>query len=131
MTGKLVYATELREGSYVKIDGAPCVVRKMDVSKTGKHGASKVRIEAVGILDDKKRITVMPGHERLEIPLIEKKKGQILSINKEEKKASIMDVETFETTIVSIPEELNDKLQEGMEVEYWTIEEQNIIKRIF
>ena len=55
-------------------------MRSIRIKKTGKHGASKVRIEAIGILDDKKRVIVKPGHEKIEIPLIEKKKGQILNL---------------------------------------------------
>lgn len=62
----MINVTEVKVGSYVMIDGAPSIVKKIDISKTGKHGASKARIEAVGIIDEKK-IVVMPGHERLEV----------------------------------------------------------------
>jgi translation initiation factor 5A len=124
MVYKLVGATELRTGSYVIIDNAPCVVRKIDTSKTGKHGASKVRIEAVGLIDDKKRITVKPGHERLEVPIIDKRRGQVLSINDT---ATIMDTETFET-FDNV--KLGDvEISEGDNVEYWVIEGIKLIKR--
>src|SRR3989344_7551352 len=119
--------TELREGSYILIDGAACIVRKMDVSKTGKHGASKVRIEAIGVLDDKKRVIVKPGHEKVEVPLIEKKKGQILTIELD--KANIMDIDSYETLEVKLPEEMKEQLKEGDQIEYWDVEGERIIKR--
>ena len=125
MVYKLVGATELKLGSYVIIDNAPCVVKKVDKSKTGKHGASKVRIEAVGLIDGKKRITVKPGHERLEVPMIQKRRGQILSMNGG--KVTIMDVETFET-IDDV--QLGDvEVSEGDTAEYWVVSNAKIIKR--
>lgn len=127
MALKLVNATELRKGSYVIIDGSPCEVRKIDISKTGKHGHAKARIEAVGIIDEKKRVIVKPGHEKVAVPLIEKKKGQVLAVNA---KASVMDIESYETIEVTIPEEIKGRLKEGMQVEYWSIEGQSIIKRM-
>ncbi len=126
MVLKLVIMTELREGSYMLIEDVACVVRKMDVSKTGKHGASKVRVEAIGVLDGKKRVIVKPGHEKVGVPMIEKKKGQILSVGE---KASIMDIESYETLEVLIPEELKGQLAEGDQIEYWNVEGINIAKR--
>jgi len=127
---KLINATELRVGTFILIDNSPCVVKSMDVSKTGKHGHAKVRLEAVGVIDGKKRVMVMPGSERLSVPLIEKRKAQVLSVNKQEKKANIMDLESFETLFVQISNDLIEDIQEGSQVEYWDIENQKIIKRL-
>jgi len=127
MTLKLVNATELRKGSYVIIDDVPCEVIKIDISKTGKHGHAKARIEALGIIDDKKRVIIKPGHEKMAIPLIEKRKGQVLVVNA---KANVMDMESYETVEVAVPDEIREKLKEGMQVEYWNIEGQRVIKRI-
>lgn len=124
---KLINATEAKAGSYIIIDNAPCVVKSIDISKTGKHGASKARIEAVGLIDDKKKIIIAPGHERLAVPMIEKRRGQILSIGEH---ASIMDLESFETLDVMTPPDLKDQLREGIQVEYWDIEGKKIIKRL-
>jgi translation initiation factor 5A len=125
---KFVSATELKEGSYAIIEDAPCVIRKIDLSKTGKHGASKVRIEAVGVIDDKKRIIIKPGHEKMAVPLIEKKKGQVLSIG--EVTVTLMDIESFETLEIKYPEELKSELKEGLQVEYWDVEGARIVKRV-
>ncbi len=127
MVYKLVEATSLKEGNYAIIEDAPCIVKRVDISKTGKHGASKVRIEAIGLIDGKKRIVVMPGHERVGVPLIIKKRAQLLAIKND--KADIMDTETFETFTVAIDEEVRNEIKEGDNVEYWDIEGVKIIKK--
>ncbi|MFH0832011.1 MAG: translation initiation factor IF-5A [archaeon] len=124
---KMVFVTELREGNYVIIEGAPCIVKNIEISKTGKHGHSKARFDAIGLVDNKKRVVLLPGHEKLDVPLVEKKRGQVLSISD---KASIMDLESFETIEVAIPPEMKDEIQSGTQVEYWDIEGQKVIKRI-
>ena len=125
---KFINAVEAKPGTYIIVDNAPCVVRSIDISKTGKHGSSKARIEAIGVIDDKKRVVVKPGHEKFAVPLIEKKKGQVLSIDGD--KANLMDIESFETLVVAIPSELKETIKEGIQVEYWNVEEQKMIKRV-
>jgi len=127
MAFKLINATEVKDGAALVIEGNPCTVKSVDISKTGKHGASKVRIEALGILDNKKRVVVVPGHERFEVPLIKKSKGQILNI--QGNKASIMDLESFETLEVNIDQGVLGTVKEQDNVEYWDIDGQKIIKR--
>ena len=127
MSFKIINATEAKPGISILIDGAPCTVRSQDISKTGKHGHAKCRMEAIGIFDGKKRVLVVPGHERMEIPLNEKKKAQILSVTGE--RASVMDLESFETLDMEI--ETGVEIGEGDQVEYWKINEQRIIKRKF
>ena len=127
MSFKIITATEAKVGTNIIIDGSACTVKSMDVSKTGKHGHAKVRIEAVGILDGKKKVIVVPGHERLEVPHIEKRKAQILNVSG--KNANIMDLESFETLDVEIEEGIT--VGEGDQVEYWKIKDSKIIKRKF
>lgn len=127
MVFKLINATEAKVGTNIIVDGTPCVVKKMDVSKTGKHGHAKVRIEAVGLIDGIKKVFVVPGHDRLEVPLVEKKKAQVLSVS--ENKANVMDLESFETFELDVPEELRENIKENVNVEYWDIEGTKIIKR--
>jgi translation initiation factor 5A len=125
---KLIDAHSVKVGTTINVDGQPCVVRTIDISKTGKHGASKCRIEAVGIIDDKKRVVAVPGHERFEVPMIDKRKGQILSVAGN--KASLMDLETFETIEIEIDEEMQKALKDNDNVEYWEIEGRKLIKRV-
>ncbi len=130
MTLKLITAHEARPGATVLIEGHACIVRSNDISKTGKHGASKCRIEAIGIIDDKKRVVAVPGGERFEVPLIEKKKAQILSITSDNAMANVMDLESFETLDLPIIEEIRGTLKPEDQVEYMIIDEKiKIIKR--
>ena len=127
MAFKLIHAVEARPGATILIDDVACVVKSNDISKPGKHGHAKCRIEAVGIIDGKKKVIAMSGHDRLDVPLINKNKAQVLSVMGD--KASIMDLESFETLEVPIIEELKGQLKEEDQVEYWDIEGIKIIKR--
>ena len=127
MVLKIINATEARVGTNIIVDGTPCVIKSIDVSKTGKHGHAKCRIEAVGIITGTKKVFVVPGHDRLEVPNVEKRKAQVLS--KSNGNVNLMDLESFETLEVECPEEMRNELKEGDSVEYWDVEGQKIIKR--
>jgi len=129
MAFKLINATEARPGAAIIVDGVSCIVRSNDISKTGKHGHAKCRIEAIGIIDGKKKVFVTGGHERMDVPMINKNKGQVLNITGDT--ASIMDLESYETLdSVPIMEDVKEAgLAEGDQVEYWDIEGSKIIKR--
>ncbi len=130
MATKLITAHEARTGATILIEGNACIVRSNDVSKTGKHGASKCRIEAIGVLDGKKRIVAVPGSERFDVPLIEKKKAQVLSITPNGEMANIMDLETFETMDLPIMEEAKGTFNPEEQVEYMIVDERiKVIKR--
>ena len=128
MTTKQSEASGLKIGGYVIFDGVACRVNKIDTSKTGKHGHTKCRIEAVGLVDDRKIIKLMPGSEKVEIPIVEKSNAQVLSINGDY--ANVMDAETYETFDIKIPEELKDEVKEGSEVVYWIVLNDKIIKQV-
>ena len=126
MVLKIINATEARPGTNILIEGEPYTVKKIDISKTGKHGHAKARIEAIGIINQQKKVFVVPGHERFEVPMVDKRKAQVLSIAN---KVSIMDLENFETMEIDCPEEIKSELKENSNVEYWDIEGKKIIKR--
>jgi len=127
MVLKIINATEARVGTSILIEGNPYTIRKMDISKTGKHGHSKCRIEAVGIISGQKKVFVVPGHERFEVPMVDKRKAQVLSTG--ENTISVMDLESFETIDVPCSEEIKSTLEANDNVEYWDIEGQKIVKR--
>ncbi len=128
MVLKIINATEAKTGANIIVDGIPCTVRSVDISKTGKHGHAKCRFEAIGMINGQKKVFVVPGHERLEVPLVEKKKGQVLS--KSDGKVSLMDLESFETIEVPCPdEEVFSELEENGNCEYWNVEGEKIVKR--
>lgn len=126
MVLKIIEATQAKVGTNIIVDGVPCVIKSVDVSKTGKHGHAKCRIEAVGIITEQKKVFVVPGHERLEVPMVDKRKGQVLSIGNN---ISVMDLENFETLEVACPEEIKPELEVNSNVEYWDVEGERIIKR--
>ena len=126
MVLKIINATEAKVGTNIIVEGMPCTIKKIDISKTGKHGHAKCRIECSGIISESKKVFVIPGHDRLEIPLVEKRKGQVLSVGY---KVSIMDLENFETLEVECPDEIKSELGENDNVEYWDVEGEKIIKR--
>ena len=118
----------LQKGSYIVLDDAACKVVDIQVSKPGKHGHSKIRLSAIGIIDNKKRIVVMPGHDNVEVPIIEKKNAQVLSI--QGNIANVMDSETYENFDMEIPEELKANVVEGVNVLYWVILDKRVMKQV-
>lgn len=107
---------ELKENRYIIIDDEPCKIVSITTSKPGKHGEAKARIEAIGIFDNQKRSVVYPVRHKVAIPIIDKRTAQVISVMGS--KAQLMDLETYETFEIEIPEELKDKIKEGKEVEY-------------
>jgi len=128
MVARVIEATEMRVGTFLMIDGIAHQVKKMDTSKTGKHGHTKVRFEAINAFSGKKKVMVVPGPDKFEVPMINKKTGQILSVS--ENSVSIMDSETFENLDLEIPEELKGVVVDGASVEYWDIEGEKLLKRV-
>ena len=118
----------LKEGNYVVIDGVASIVTGTQTSRPGKHGHAKVRMEGVGIIDGKKRVIVMPGHDKIECPIIDKRNAQVLSITGN--MANVMDSETYETFDLEIPEDLKDQCVEGTTVLYWIILEDKLMKQV-
>ena len=107
---------QLKEGGYIVIDDEPCVIVSMSVSKPGKHGAAKARIDAIGIFDEQKRSIVQPVTAKIYVPIVERKKAQVISVTGDV--VQLMDLETYETFELTIPEEFKDKIEAGKEVVY-------------
>ena len=125
---KMVGANQIQKGSFILLGGIACKVVDVEISKPGKHGHTKVRISAMGLVDDKKRIEVMPGHDNVEVPIIEKRNAQVLSVQGDT--ANVMDSESYETYDLKIPEEFKGQIKEGMSVLYWDIMNEKVIKQI-
>ncbi|MFH1850307.1 MAG: translation initiation factor IF-5A [archaeon] len=128
MTTKLVSIGTLQKGNYIVIDGVACRTTDTQVSRPGKHGHAKVRLSAVGLIDAKKRVIVMPGHDNVEVPVIDKKTAQVLSIHGDT--ANVMDSETYETFDLAIPTELKGEVIDGCNVLYWVIMDDKVMKQV-
>ena len=107
---------ELKVNRYIIIDEEPCKILSIQMSKPGKHGEAKARLEAIGLFDGQKRSIVHPVTHKVRVPMIDKRRAQILSIH--ENKAQLMDLETYETFELEVPEELRGSLQSGQEQMY-------------
>lgn len=125
---KQVSVGSLQKGNYCIVDGVASKVVDLQVSRPGKHGHAKVRLTAVGLLDDKKRVAVMPGHDNIGAPVIEKKSAQVLSISGDI--ANVMDAETYETFDLKIPSELKSECVEGCNILYWIILNDKVMKQV-
>ena len=121
-------AGSLQKGNYVVMDGAACIVSEVNISRPGKHGHAKVNFSGVGLLDGKKRNAVMPGSDNVDVPIVDKRNAQVLSLHGPS--CSVMDSETFETFDLDIPRELEDDVKEGVTVLYWVILGDRVIKQI-
>ena len=128
MVLKIINATEAKAGTVILIDDEPYSVRSSDISKTGKHGHSKCRMEALHVFEGKKKVIVVPGHERFEVPNVEKKRAQVLSVG--ERTASVMDLENYETVDIEYHKDLKEQLKEEKQVEVWDIEGKKMIMRV-
>lgn len=128
MVLRLINATGAKPGTTILVDGEACTVRSNDVSKTGKHGASKCRIEAISVFTGKKKIVAVPGDTRFDVPNVEKRKAQVLSVT--ESTVSIMDLESFETLEIPFMEEIKEQLAPEKQVEYWDIEGKKVVMRV-
>jgi translation initiation factor 5A len=110
----------LKVGSYVVVENEPCRIVSYTKSKPGKHGSAKARVVAIGVFDGVKRSFVKPVNAQVEVPVIEKRSGQVIAFLPSA--VQVMDLETYEIFETPMPEEdLKNKLSSGIEVEYWRI----------
>lgn len=128
MSKKTVGVNTIKVGSFIIIDDVACKVTSCDSSKSGKHGHAKFRIVAIGLLDEKKREIVMPSGDNVEVPIIEKKTAQVLSVSGDV--ANVMDVETYETFDLKISEEFKGQVVEGAQVLFWIILGEKVLKQV-
>ena len=116
MAKKVVEVKTLKVGKYVILDGEASKIVNIQTSSPGKHGAAKARVDAIGIFDNQKRGIVKPVDTKIDVPIIDKRTAQVLSLMGSD--VQLMDLETYETFEVPIPEELRNDLIEGAEVSY-------------
>ena len=128
MSKKVLEVKTLKVGKYVIIDGEASKITSIQTSSPGKHGAAKARVEAIGIFDGQKRNFVKPVDSKCDVPMIDKRLGQVLAIMGDN--VQLMDLENYETFDIPIPDELKGKLNEGSEVDYILAMGKKKVKRI-
>ncbi|MEM4018464.1 MAG: translation initiation factor IF-5A, partial [Sulfolobales archaeon] len=104
---------DLKEGSYIVIDGEPCRIVEMTRAKTGKHGSAKAHVVAIGIFSGARKTLVAPVDQRVEVPIVSKKTAQVIAILGD--RVQLMDLETYETFEVELPKEgdIASRIQTG------------------
>ena len=113
---QLAEVRTLKVNRYMIIDEEPCKIMSISTSKPGKHGEAKARIEAIGIFDGQKRSVVHPVKHKIHVPLIDKRTAQILALMGDH--VQLMDLETYETFEMPIPDEYKGQLEPGKEILY-------------
>ena len=113
---ELAEVRTLKVGRYMIVDEEPCKIMSISTSKPGKHGEAKARIEAIGIFDGQKRSVVHPVKHKVSVPIIDKRSAQVVALMGEN--VQLMDLETYETFEMKIPDEFKDQLQPGNELLY-------------
>ena len=121
---------DLRVGNYVIVDDIPSEIVSIQKSKPGKHGSAKFRCVAVSLLDGSKRDFVNPVDANIQIPIVDKRNAQVLSMTPDS--VQLMDLETYDIFDVPMPREgeIASKLKAGLEVSYWNIMGHNKIMRV-
>lgn len=118
----------LKPNGFILIEGVPCRIARVDITKSGKHGASKCRVEAIGLLDGRRRSIVKPSGETVDVPIITKRNAQILAIIGD--KVQLMDLTNYSVFELDIPEEMKGTLKPGSEISYFEVAGIRTIKQI-
>jgi len=107
------------------MDDAPCKINAYSTAKPGKHGSAKARVEGGGVFDGKKRSFSQPVDAKVWVPIIERKGGQIVSVDGDD--AQVMDLDTYETITMRMPDDVD--VENGDEIEYLEYEGQRKVVR--
>ena len=117
ISDEVLYATmkDIKVGRFILIEGIPCRVVEIETSAPGKHGSAKMRVTAVSIFDGGKKTLLKPSDGDVEVPVITKKKAQVVSIS--ESRVQLMDLDTYETFELPIPSDMANNIKSGDEIE--------------
>ncbi len=115
---------DLQEGNYLMMDDEPCKITAYSTAKPGKHGSAKARIEGKGVFDGQKRSLSQPVDAKIWVPIINRKQGQVVSVESADV-AQVMDLETYETITIKTPGDVS--LSPDDDIEYLEMEDQRKI----
>lgn len=111
---------DLQEGNYVMINDVPSKITSYSTSKPGKHGSAKARVEGTGVFDAQKRNFTQPVDAKIWVPIVNRKQGQVISVSGND--MQVMDLETYDTITMRIPDSLDPSSDD--EIEYLEFEGQ-------
>ena len=82
----------------------------------------------MGLFDNRRKSLVKPADARVQVPIMTKKRAQVLAIVGE--KAQLMDMGDYSTFELDIPEELKGKLESGQEINYFEVAGVRTLKQL-
>lgn len=137
---KIVDISKVKKGSHIIHNGEVYKVLDIVHSKAGKHGHGKYRMKAVSVLTGKKKSIVMASGNKVDVPIIDKRNAQVLTIEDQtetvagetikKKVANVMDTESYETFNMKVPEDLMKQVKEGSKVVYWDVMGTKLMKQV-
>jgi len=107
---------KLKEGKYLLVDDEPCKILSISISKPGKHGAAKARLDVMGIFDGVKRSIVQPVSAKVYAPIVERRNAQVIS--KAGNVIQMMDLEDFSNFECTVSEDVSSTIEAGKETMY-------------
>lgn len=84
-------AHQLKIGTYVMLQGHPCKLTSVKISKTGKHGSAKCNVVGKDVLTSKQYNAVFPGHMMVQLFDLDKKEYELTNIDEKEGYVEVMD----------------------------------------
>lgn len=119
---------EIKKGSFLIIDDHPCKIVSVDISAPGKHGHAKARIEGFSMFDNTRHSCISPTHAKCDIPIIDKRQAQVLSVSGET--VQLMDSENFETFDMQLPDDatIKGRAVPGGVMDYWIVMGRHLLK---
>ena len=83
---------------------------------------------AISIFEGTKKSIVHPVKHKVQVPNIDRRQAQVISIIGDE--VQLMDMETYETFNLHIPDEYQDKLESGAQIQYMIAMDRKMIIKI-
>ncbi|MBI2130252.1 hypothetical protein HYU10_00615 [Candidatus Woesearchaeota archaeon] len=110
----MAIASELKQGMYFLMNGEPAYVKRKELVAVGTHSHTKIKVFYSDIYGKGEKSANFGHTDRVEVLDIVKKTGQLLS--KSQKKAQLMDMQSYETFEADAQPELLNGLNENDEV---------------
>jgi len=85
-------------------------------------------VDAIGLLDNTRRSMIAPSHENVTVPIVTKRKAQVLSVSGS--RAQLMDLQDYSMLDLEIPEDRKDEVVVGAEVDCFEVCDVKTLKRL-
>ena len=111
-------AKELKVGDYLVVKGRALKVVDADKYKNGKHGSSKVTIDAVDVITGRNAEVVAPASFQLTCPVLVREEFLLVDIDDEDFALTLLDGDSNERRDVFLPMEHNEPLARAIRAHF-------------